>query len=98
MAQPPILRFSPEYGGGPLWDDAEGYCLEPAAFGIPDDLAERIRRWDDTYQATLNPDYPPDSRFPDTAAEAVWQAEGEAIFQVLTDLLGADRVRCGPGF
>lgn len=98
MAKPLILRFSPEYGGGPLWDDAEGHCLEPAAFGIPDALAKRIQRWDDVYQATLNPDYPPDSRFPDEASEAAWQAEGEAIFQALTDLLGADRVKRPHGF
>lgn len=98
MAAPLILRLSPEYGCGPLWDDAEGYCVEPAAFGIPPELAERIQRWDDAYQATLDPDYPPGSRFPDEAAEAAWQAEGEAIFQALTDLLCADGVRRGPGF
>lgn len=98
MAEPLTLRLSPEYGAGPLWDDAKGHCLEPAAFGIPNDVAERIRRWDDVYQATLDPDYPPDSGFPHAAAEAAWQAEGEAIFQALIDLLGADRVKRSHAF
>lgn len=98
MAAPPILRLSPEYGCWPTWDDATGDNLDPAEFGLPQDLTKRIRRWDDAFQATLDHDYPPDSRFPDEAAETVWQAEGEAIFQALTDLLGAHRVTRPHGF
>ncbi|MFC5344152.1 hypothetical protein ACETK8_18575 [Brevundimonas staleyi] len=95
---PRTIRLAPEFGCWPLWDDESGDYLDPAALPLPPALAERIARWDDAYQATLDPDYPPDSRFPDAAAEAVWRAEGEAIFEALTDLLGADRVRRRPGF
>lgn len=92
MVPSPILRLAPEYGCWPTWDADTGDSLDPAALPIPAALAERIRRWDDVFQATLDHAYPPDSGFPDADAETAWQAEGEAIFAALTEALGLGRV------
>ena len=93
MATPRTFRLAPEFGCWPIWDDATGDNLDPAELPLSLALVERIRRWDDAFQATLDPDYPPDSRFPDKAAEAAWRAEGNALFDALIAALGPDRVR-----
>jgi hypothetical protein len=87
----PRIRLAPEYGCWPTWGET-GDCLDPADLPIPADLVARIALWDDAFQTTLNQTYPPDSRFPDGAAEAAWRAEGEAIFAALSETLGPDRV------
>lgn len=98
MAPPRILRLAPEYGCWPTWDDETGDTLDPADLPIPAGLAERILRWDRRFQATLDHDDPPDSRFPDDAALAAWRVEAEAILAALRDALGPDRVRYRPLF
>lgn len=85
------IRLAPEYGCWPTWDET-GDCLDPADLPIPKDLVDRIARWDDAFQATLDQTYPPDSRFPDDAAEAAWRAEGDAIFAALCEAFGSGRV------
>lgn len=93
MAAPPVLRIASSFGAWPTWDDATGESVDPADLPIPTALIERIQAWDGAFQAIFDDAYPPDSRFPDDAAEAAWRAEGNAIFQALSDLLGPDRVR-----
>jgi|GEM_PF-5444417 len=90
----PRLRLAPEFGCWPIWDET-GENIDPADLPIPAELAGRIALWDDAFQATLDPAYPPDSRFPDAAAEAAWFAEGAAIFVALSAALGPDRVTRG---
>ncbi len=86
------LRLSPEFGCWPTWDQDTGDPVDPASLGLPDDLAQRLTRWDDAFQATFDSAYPPDSRFPDADAEAAWFAEGRALFVALRDVFGPDRV------
>ncbi len=93
MANALILRLSPEFGCWPLWDDATGDNLDPADLPIPAALLDRIKTWDDAFQATLDPSYPPDSRFPTEADEQAWLTEGDAVFEALVQALGPDRVR-----
>lgn len=93
MATPLIVRLSPEFGCWPLWDDEAGDNLDPADLAIPTALADRIRAWDDAFQATLDASYPPDSRFATEADETAWRIEGDAIFAALVQTLGPDRVR-----
>lgn len=93
MATPRTFRLSPEFGCWPIWDDATGDNVDPAELPLSPALVERIRRWDDAFQATLDPAYPPDSRFPDETAEAAWRAGGNALFDALIAALGPDRVR-----
>ena len=92
MPSPRILRLAPEYGCWPTWDQDTGDTIDPVDLPIPRDLADRLKHWDDLFQATLDQNYPPDSRFPDHVAEIAWRAEGEAIYAALCDVLGADRV------
>lgn len=92
MSPPHRLRLAPEFGCWPLWDDATGDTLEPDAWPLPPELAVRIRAWDDAFQATLDPAYPPDSRFPSPAAEAAWRAEGEAVARAIQAHIGAARL------
>ncbi len=93
MASPLVLRIAPEFQCWPTWDDATGDSLDPADLPIPAALAERVRLWDQAFQAIFDDACPPDSRFPDPAAEAAWRAEGNAIFDALCEVLGPDRVR-----
>lgn len=92
MATPRTFRLAPEFGCWPIWDDATGDNLDPVELAISPALVERIRRWDDAFQTTLDPAYPPDSRFPDEAAEAAWRAEGNALFDTLCEALEPDRL------
>lgn len=55
-------------------------------------MAARLIAWDDAFQATLNPDDPTASRFPDNEAQAIWQAEGAALLHALRTHLGTDAV------
>lgn len=55
-------------------------------------MAARLIAWDDAFQATLNPADPPASRFPDSEAQAIWQAEGATLLNALRTHLGADGV------
>jgi hypothetical protein len=91
------LRLSPEFGCWPTWDQDTGESLDPADLRLPADLAERLRRWDDAFQATFDSAYPPDSRFPHTEAEAAWYAEGRALFVALCEVFGSDLVTCIDG-
>lgn len=93
MAAPLVLRVAPEFQCWPTWDDATGDNLDPAELPIPAPLADRIRLWDEAFQAMFDDAYPPDSRFTDAAAEAAWRAEGAAIFDALCEVLGSDQVR-----
>lgn len=93
MTSPITIRLAPEFGCWPTWNDATGDPLDPAELPIPLALAQRILHWDDAFQAILDDAYPPDSRFPDAAAEAAWRAEGNALFDALVEHLGPACVR-----
>lgn len=84
---PSRIRFNPEWGCYPLWDDATGEPLELGAIGLPPDLAARIDAWDGLFQAILDQNYPPDSKFASPEAEAAWVAEGKALAEELRRVL-----------
>lgn len=94
MPSPPPrrIRLAPEFECWPIWDPDTGETLDPADLGLPGDLADRLRRWDDAFQATYDPVDPRDSRFSDAQAEAAWYAEGRALFLALSEVFGPDRV------
>lgn len=84
------LRISPEYQCWPLWDDETGENVSPDEAGLPKTLGERIKRWDDAFQATYRGDDPVRSGFEDPDAERWYLEEGKAIVEELR------RVHLGP--
>jgi hypothetical protein len=48
-AELPPLEFWPDYGPGPLWQRG-GTPADPAALGLPADLVERLRAFNDAYE------------------------------------------------
>jgi len=79
----PVLRVAPEWECWPLWDHETGDNLDPATIGLPTELATRIAKWDEQFQAIFNRDDPPASDFPSAAARNAWRAEGDALFEAL---------------
>lgn len=82
QSKPPLpdrLRFAPEYGCWPTWNDDTGDNVDPADLGLPDELLARLRQWDDAWQATFKPDDPAASGFADDEEAQRWIDEGRAI-------------------
>jgi hypothetical protein len=86
------LVVRPEYGAGPIWDDAwDGHtdiCPDPASLGISTALAAELTRWQADYDETLDQAYPPDSRFVSDAARLDWEQRGVDLSRRLQVELG----------
>ncbi len=89
-AAPPVrrLRLMAEYHAHPLWDLDRPGDVDPAALPLSAALAARLRAWAAAYDRTLNDAYPPDSGFPDAAAEQAFDAEGRHLWQRVAQELG----------
>ncbi len=74
------FRISPEFGAGPIWDDAwEGkteICLHSKSICLSDELSNDLQRWQLDYEATLDVVYPPDSAFPAAVDRLAWEQRG----------------------
>jgi hypothetical protein len=78
------VRVAPEFGTDPLWltfsDEPVplNYSPEwlPGHFGVPDELAAALTRWDDEFQAVYVPDDPMESGFLVPEVAERWQADG----------------------
>ena len=73
------MRVAPEYQAWPIWHDETGENLSPEEAHIPEELAVRIRAWDDVFQGTYRGDDPLQSGFTDPQEERAYREEGEAI-------------------
>lgn len=83
-AQVTRVKFAPSYGASPLTNADTGEPVSPAWLeGIEFELADRIDRWDDSWQATFNADDPASSGFEGAAAHAAYIAEGREIVAAL---------------
>lgn len=76
---PNRLRLAPEYGCWPTWDDETGDSVDPSTLDLSSELLKRLDEWDQTWQATFDPDDPLNSGFTDASAAGRWEAEGQAI-------------------
>lgn len=81
----PVMRVSvmPSFGASPLVNADTGEHVSPAWLDIDYELAKRIERWDDTWQATFNAEDPGSSGFDDEAARKAYDDEGRAIVALL---------------
>lgn len=84
-SEPPVtrVRLAPAWGCSPLLNADTGEPVNPAWLDIDYELADRIERWDDTWQATYNADDPASGGFKDEMARAAYVAEGRELVAAL---------------
>ena len=78
----------PDYECFALWDIDSVENIDAASLPIPADLKERIARWEDVYDTTLNKDDPTASGFQDSDEEKDFDNEGRLIWKKLKHELG----------
>lgn len=80
------IKLMPDYGCDPLWwegGDRVGN-IDPATLPLSQKTIDRLQRWADTYDATLNWDDPANSPgFPNLEAEQRFEQEGIDLWQQL---------------
>ena len=81
-----------EYGGTVLWGvrAADIGAVDPDNLPLTTELKIALRAWADTYDNTLNQEYPPDSAFASPAEEEAFEVEGRRLWRELQTQLGPD--------
>jgi hypothetical protein len=82
------LKLMPDYECFALWDIDGVENVNPANLPISSDLKERIGRWEDAYDNTLNQDDPTASGFRSSDEEISFDCEGRLIWEELKKELG----------
>jgi hypothetical protein len=79
-----------EWKSWPLWDYSDEFPdnPDPAAFGLPADLADDIARWDERFQSTFVSDDPASSGFPGRTEAEKFDEEGRTLAGRLQSALG----------
>jgi hypothetical protein len=91
------VRILPEFGTNPVWPCAEEGAtpgnVAPFELPISVELASDLFRWDSEYQAIYDDDDPPNSAFPNEAAEAAFAARGLELSRRLARELPGVEIR-----
>lgn len=82
------LKIMPDYGCFALWDIDTADNIDPGSLPLSDDLKERIGRWEDAYDSTLNQDDPTASCFESPDEENAFDIEGISIWEEMNNELG----------
>ena len=82
------LKLMPDYECFALWDIDGVENVDPARLPISGGLKERIGRWEDEYDNTLNQDDPTASGFRSLDEENSFDREGRLIWEELKKELG----------
>lgn len=80
------LKLSPEYECSPLWISSDGEVYENLQISnTPFDevLKKKLVEWAETFDATLNQDYPPDSGFANSEDELTFEKNGVIIWGII---------------
>ena len=89
------FKIAPEFGAGPIWDDAwdgeSEICPHPRTIGLSEQLSDDLMQWQADYEATLA-DYPPDSAFLTEAERADWEQRGRRLEALVRVELGEKAV------
>jgi hypothetical protein len=90
VASVTVIKVMADYDTFPLWRSGEGGVvnIDPADLPITQALVQALTQWAQAYDATLDREYPPDSKFPSAAAEAEFHAAGERLARQLSKQLG----------
>jgi hypothetical protein len=76
------LKLMSDYHCFPLWGMLEGN-VNPDDLPLSVELKAALHRWADSYDRTLNDDYPPDSGFANPQDEEAFEAEGFRLWHEL---------------
>lgn len=84
------IKLWADYGSWPIWGVDEIDNIDPADLPLSSETIKRLNLWQDSYDQTLNQDYPPLSAFPNEKAEISFQQEGWELWQQLRKELTPD--------
>ena len=86
------IQIMAEYGCHPIWDVTEPVPrnLSALELGMTKELDERFAAWAETFEATLNQEYPPDSGFASQAELEAFEREGLRLKRDLQAALGSE--------
>jgi hypothetical protein len=72
------FEFWPDYGPGPLWN--EGKAVDMLSLGLPQQLAQELKAWNDLYA---------EDKLPlEGSGDAQWLREGRSLLQRTRTALG----------
>jgi hypothetical protein len=84
------IKLWADYGSYPLWGVDEIDNIAPEELPLSQETIQRLNAWQDTYDRTLNQDYPPLSDFPNQQAEIDFNQEGISLWKQLLLELASD--------
>lgn len=84
------IKLWADYGCWPIWAVDEIDNIDPADLPLNSATIKRLNSWQDTYDQTLNQEYPPLSAFPNQEAEISFKQEGFELWQQLKAELTPD--------
>ncbi|HEY9908451.1 MAG TPA: hypothetical protein V6D18_12695 [Thermosynechococcaceae cyanobacterium] len=84
------IRLGAEYSCWATWYVDDVGDFNPVKLPISQETLERLNKWQDVFDDTLDHDYPPDSRFPSEEAAKTWSREGIRLWVQLQRELGAE--------
>lgn len=77
------IKLWADYGSYPLWGVDKIDNIAPEELPLSQETIQRLNPWQDTYDKTLNQDYPPLSDFPNRQAEIDFNQEGISLWEQL---------------
>ena len=80
------LKIRPEYECSPLWFKVDNEVYENinvSQTSLSNYLKDKINKWANEYDLTLNQDYPPDSKFKTHKDEINFENDGFLIWELL---------------
>lgn len=84
------IKLWADYGSYPLWGVDEIDNIAPEELPLSKETIQRLNAWQDTYDKTLDQDYPPLSDFPNQQAEMDFKQEGISLWKQLCLELAPD--------
>ncbi|MBD1850926.1 hypothetical protein [Leptolyngbya sp. FACHB-711] len=84
------IRLGAEYSCWATWYVDDVGCFDPVKLPISQETLERLNKWQDVFDDTLDHDYPPDSRFPSEEVAKIWSREGIRLWVQLQRELSAE--------
>lgn len=86
------LRMKPEYGTGSVWDDdwngESEICPRPSTLGASAELQADFEAWERVWEATFDPEHPPDGGFASDEDRVAFNIAGERLAERLQTELG----------